>query len=78
MFSQAPKKVTKCIFSGVLEEAKYFGIDELCPQLESLCAAFNEPADDAALSRRDVVEALMGTSSELREMRFQGVNLASD
>ena len=70
--------MTECIFSGVLEEAKYFGIDELYPQLESLCAAFNEPADDAALSRRDVVEALMGTSSELPEMRFQGVNLASN
>jgi len=61
---------------GVLEEAKFFGIEELYPQLENLCAAVNRPRDDLALTRRDVVEVLMGTSSDVSEMRFQGVNLA--
>ena len=63
------------IHAGVLEEAKFFGIEELYPQLENLCAAVNRPRDDLPLTRRDVVEVLMGTSSDVSEMRFQGVNL---
>ena len=66
-----------CVHAGVLEEAKFFGIEELFPQLENLCASVNRPRDDLALTRRDVVEVLMGTSSDVSEMRFQGVNLVS-
>ena len=63
--------------AGVFEEAKFFGIEELFPQLENLCATANRPRDDLALTRRDVIEVLMGTSPNFSEMRFQGVNLVS-
>ena len=61
--------------AGVLEEAKFFGIEELYSQLEGLCVTVNKPRDDLALTRRDVIDVLMATSSSASEMRFQGVNL---
>ena len=64
-------------FAGVLEEAKFFGIEELYSQLESLCVTVNRPRDDLSLTRRDVIDVLMATSSSASEMRFQGVNLVS-
>ena len=63
------------LLAGVLEEAKFFGIEELYSQLEGLCVTVNKPRDDLALTRRDVIDVLMATSSSASEMRFQGVNL---
>lgn len=59
---------------GILEEAKFFGIDGLIPHLEHLIT-INSPVVDAPLTRRDVVKAIIQTSNE-SVLRFQGVNLA--
>ena len=64
--------------AGVFEEAKFFGIEELYPQLENLCVSAKKPRDDQPLTRRDVIEVLMGTSTNVSELRFQGVNLVSE
>jgi len=67
---------------GVLEEAKYYGIDSLIPKLEKLAHKHTVPRDEKPLTRRDVVDILIGTStsSNIRdkadqELRFQGTNL---
>lgn len=59
---------------GILEEAKFFGIDGLIPHLEHLITV-TSPVADAPLTRRDVVKAIIQTSNE-SVLRFQGVNLA--
>lgn len=59
---------------GILEEAKFFGIDGLIPHLEHLITV-TSPVTDAPLTRRDVVKAIIRTSNE-SVLRFQGVNLA--
>lgn len=59
---------------GILEEAKFFGIEGLIPQLEELVRQ-QQPAEDLPLTRRDVISALIKTS-QMTELRFQGVNLA--
>ena len=48
---------------GVYEEAKYFGIYELLPQLESIIEESNELPDERPLSRRDVINATVMTDS---------------
>lgn len=59
---------------GILEEAKFFGIDGLIPHLEHLIS-ITHPIDEAPLTRRDVVTALIQTSNA-SVLRFQGINLA--
>jgi len=49
--------------TGVYEEAKYFGIYELLPQLESIIEESNELPDERPLSRRDVINATVMTDS---------------
>ncbi|XP_045474395.1 BTB/POZ domain-containing protein KCTD9 [Harmonia axyridis] len=56
---------------GILQEAKFFGIDSIIPQLENLRVQTN----DVPLTRRDVIDALI-KSPCTSELRFQGVNLA--
>jgi hypothetical protein len=63
------------IISGVLEEARFFGIESLVPQLESLIQSSQRSRDNVPLTRRDVVNALILTPYTA-ELRFQGVNLA--
>jgi len=60
---------------GILEEAKFFGIESLVPQLESLIQSSQRSHDNVPLTRRDVVNALILTPYNA-ELRFQGVNLA--
>ena len=60
---------------GILEEAKFFGIEGLIPQLEALVQQQQIGIDDIPLTRRDVISALIQTS-HMTELRFQGVNLA--
>ncbi|KAL3268758.1 hypothetical protein HHI36_007859 [Cryptolaemus montrouzieri] len=57
---------------GILQEAKFFGIDSIIPQLENLRV---QKKTDVPLTRRDVIDALIKTSYTA-ELRFQGVNLA--
>jgi len=63
------------LFVGILEEAKFFGIESLVPQLESLIQSSQRSRDNVPLTRRDVVNALILTPYTA-ELRFQGVNLA--
>nr|CAD7439876.1 unnamed protein product [Timema bartmani] len=60
---------------GVLEEARFFGIESLVPQLETIIQSVQRSRDIVPLTRRDVVNALIITSYTT-ELRFQGVNLA--
>ncbi|XP_043206063.1 BTB/POZ domain-containing protein KCTD9-like isoform X3 [Amphibalanus amphitrite] len=62
--------------AGVLEEARYFGIDSLLSRLEAMVAGAPQSppsADHAPLTRREVVRALLSTPSEA-SLRFQGVD----
>ncbi|KAJ1525110.1 hypothetical protein ONE63_009952 [Megalurothrips usitatus] len=60
---------------GVLEEARFFGLESLVPQLETMIASNQRSRDNLPLSRRDVINALVCTPVTA-ELRFQGVNLA--
>ncbi|XP_034254318.1 BTB/POZ domain-containing protein KCTD9 [Thrips palmi] len=60
---------------GVLEEARFFGLESLVPQLEAMIATNQRSRDTLPLSRRDVINALVCTPVTA-ELRFQGVNLA--
>lgn len=61
---------------GVLEEARFFGIESLVQQLQAVVDRENsETATDVPLTRQDVVKALIQTNTTA-ELRFQGVNLA--
>lgn len=59
---------------GILEEARFFGIDSLIPVLEQIIKEKRVPHDDVPLSRREVVDVLIRTPLKA-ELRFQGVNL---
>jgi len=70
--------------AGVLEEARYLGIESIIPKLEQTSRSHEIPRDERPLSRRDVVDALIGASQTVinssdrntdRGLRFQGVNL---
>lgn len=60
---------------GVLEEAQFFGIESLLPQLESLADYEKSKKKQQPLTRAEVIKALVRTSPTT-ELRFQGVNLA--
>ncbi|KAG5882454.1 hypothetical protein JTB14_036456 [Gonioctena quinquepunctata] len=60
---------------GILEEARFFGIDSIIPTLEQVIAREKHPRDSLPLTRRDVVDALI-KSPYTAELRFQGVNLS--
>lgn len=60
---------------GILEEAKFFGIDSIIPTLEQVMAKEKQTRDTLPLTRRDVVDALI-KSPYTAELRFQGVNLS--
>lgn len=59
---------------GILEEARFFGIDSLIPVLEQIIKDKKVCNDDVPLCRRDVVDVLIRTPLKA-ELRFQGVNL---
>lgn len=66
---------TNCNIEGILEEAKFFGVYSLIPQLEEQLNVANMSLDNVPLTRRQVIKALIQTS-HLSEIRFQGVSLA--
>lgn len=59
---------------GILEEAKFFGIDGLIMKLEEIVKVPPINSDDMPLTRCIVIKALIQTS-HMSELRFQGVNL---
>lgn len=60
---------------GILEEARFFGIDSLIPLLDDVVKERKTPNDALPLSRTEVVDALIRSSLKA-ELRFQGVNLS--
>lgn len=60
---------------GILEEAKFFGIESIIPELEQIIAQNKQTRDTVPLTRRDVIDALI-KSPYTAELRFQGVNLS--
>ncbi|XP_030762733.1 BTB/POZ domain-containing protein KCTD9 [Sitophilus oryzae] len=60
---------------GILEEARFFGIESIVPILEQELNVNKESRDNAPLTRRDVIDALI-RSTKKSELRFQGVNLS--
>ncbi|VEN41897.1 unnamed protein product [Callosobruchus maculatus] len=60
--------------AGILEEAKFFGIESIVPTLEHIIAQEKQTRDNLPLTRRDVIDALI-LSPCTAELRFQGVNL---
>lgn len=60
---------------GVLEEAKFYGITSLIPELEAMIIEDTPEVTTTPLTRRDVINALVQTSCS-SELRFQGVNLS--
>lgn len=61
--------------AGVLEEARFFGIESIIPTLEKMVSQKIVDRDQMALTRRDIVDTLI-RSPYTSELRFQGVNLA--
>lgn len=56
---------------GILEEAKFFGIQEMIDRLQNIAdCSSNRTDDNAPLTRQDVVRALIQTSFK-SELRFQ-------
>lgn len=55
---------------GILEEAKFYGIESLVQQLLQVLKR-----SETELTRTDVVKALIQTSN-ISELRFQGINLS--
>ncbi|KAF5273921.1 hypothetical protein FQA39_LY01036 [Lamprigera yunnana] len=60
---------------GILEEARFFGIESIIPILEHTVQLLKTPRDELPLTRRDVVNALIRCPYS-SELRFQGVNLS--
>lgn len=59
---------------GILEEARFFGIESVIPMLNEIIESESIPRDSLPLTRRDIVDALI-RSPYTAELRFQGVNL---
>ncbi|GFX54070.1 hypothetical protein TNCV_2337061 [Trichonephila clavipes] len=57
---------------GVLEEAKFFGVESLVKILESKVEDEQLSSDNAPLTRRDVINILISTSYS-SELRFQPI-----
>lgn len=60
---------------GILEEARFFGIESIVPALETIIDKDKLNRDTVPLSKRDVINALIMTPYST-ELRFQGVNLS--
>ncbi|XP_018321208.1 BTB/POZ domain-containing protein KCTD9 [Agrilus planipennis] len=60
---------------GILEEARFFGIESVIPVLEDIVSLNKIPKERLPLTRRDVVNALICCPCS-SELRFQGVNLS--
>uniref|UniRef100_G3PFR1 BTB/POZ domain-containing protein KCTD9 n=1 Tax=Gasterosteus aculeatus TaxID=69293 RepID=G3PFR1_GASAC len=59
---------------GVLEEARFFGIEQLAEQLEVAIKNTQPPEDHSPISRKEFVRFLLATPTK-SELRCQGANL---
>lgn len=63
------------IILGVLEEARFYGIEGVITTLEEIVADNEKRSKGTvAITRRDVLKAIMSTPPT-SQLRFQGVNL---
>uniref|UniRef100_A0A1A8IGW5 Potassium channel tetramerisation domain containing 9 n=1 Tax=Nothobranchius kuhntae TaxID=321403 RepID=A0A1A8IGW5_NOTKU len=60
---------------GVLEEARFFGIEQLAEQLEVAIKNCQPPEDHSPISRKEFVRFLLATSTK-SELRCQGLNFS--
>lgn len=60
---------------GVLEEARFFGIEQLAVQLENLIKASQPPEDHSPLTRKEFIRFLLATTTK-SELRCQGLNFS--
>jgi len=61
--------------NGILEEAKFFGIQDMIDRLQHVADSSGSlSGDNSPLTRQDVIRALIQTSYK-NELRFQGVNM---
>ncbi|XP_028273588.1 BTB/POZ domain-containing protein KCTD9b [Parambassis ranga] len=58
---------------GVLEEARFFGIERLAEQLETLIKSSQPPEDHSPLTRKEFIRFLLATTTKA-ELRCQGLN----
>ncbi|XP_026154113.1 BTB/POZ domain-containing protein KCTD9b [Mastacembelus armatus] len=58
---------------GVLEEARFFGIEPLAEQLETLIKSTQPPDDHSPLTRKEFIRFLLATTTK-SELRCQGLN----
>uniref|UniRef100_A0A671VNL2 BTB/POZ domain-containing protein KCTD9-like n=1 Tax=Sparus aurata TaxID=8175 RepID=A0A671VNL2_SPAAU len=58
---------------GVLEEARFFGIEQLAEQLETLIKSTQPPDDHSPLTRKEFIRFLLATTTK-SELRCQGLN----
>lgn len=58
---------------GVLEEARFFGIEQLAEQLEALIKSSQPPDDHSPLTRKEFIRYLLATTTK-SELRCQGLN----
>ncbi|CAM9346248.1 unnamed protein product, partial [Lampetra planeri] len=60
---------------GVLEEARFFGIEQLAEQLEAAIKNSQPPEDHSPISRKEFVRFLLATPTK-SELRCQGLNFS--
>ncbi|KAG9353991.1 hypothetical protein AGOR_G00011230 [Albula goreensis] len=60
---------------GVLEEARFFGMEQLAEQLEGLVRNSQPPDDHSPISRKEFVRFLLATPTKA-ELRCQGLNFS--
>uniref|UniRef100_A0A8D3DQL5 Potassium channel tetramerization domain containing 9b n=1 Tax=Scophthalmus maximus TaxID=52904 RepID=A0A8D3DQL5_SCOMX len=61
---------------GVLEEARFFGIEQLAERLETLIKSSQPPDDHSPLTRKEFIRFLLATTTK-SELRCQGLNFNS-
>uniref|UniRef100_A0A8C5BLV6 Potassium channel tetramerization domain containing 9b n=1 Tax=Gadus morhua TaxID=8049 RepID=A0A8C5BLV6_GADMO len=60
---------------GVLEEARFFGIEQVAVQLETQIKASQPPQDHSPLTRKEFIRFLLATTTK-SELRCQGLNFS--
>ncbi|KAM9463596.1 BTB/POZ domain-containing protein KCTD9-like isoform 3-T3 [Salvelinus alpinus] len=77
LVSKEPESMLAHMFQekGVLEEARFFGIEQLAEQLEVAIKNNQTPEDHSPISRKEFVRFLLATPTK-SELRCQGLNFS--
>uniref|UniRef100_A0A2I3GX64 Potassium channel tetramerisation-type BTB domain-containing protein n=1 Tax=Nomascus leucogenys TaxID=61853 RepID=A0A2I3GX64_NOMLE len=63
---------------GVLEEARFFGIDSLIEHLEMAITNSQPPEDHSPISQKEFVQFLLATPTKSELLNFSGADLSPD